>query len=196
MSNRLNLVGKKFGMITVISLHEIRKSYGRGTSYWNCKCDCGKECIMRGSGLDKVRTRGKGPKGIKSCGCLTHQIGEKNLKYKGYMEISGKFFTRIKRSANKSGRRRRNIKFDLSIEDLWNLFLKQNRKCSLTGAELFFPKTCRDKGNASLDRIDSSKNYTIDNVQWVQKNINTMKMAYDQNYFIDLCRQVTYHQSP
>ena len=40
---------------------------------------------------------------------------------------------------------------------------------------------------ASLDRIDSKKGYTIDNVQWVYKKINMMKQNYDQKEFVNLC---------
>jgi len=44
---------------------------------------------------------------------------------------------------------------------------------------------------ASLDRIDSTKNYTIDNIQWVHKDVNKMKMDFSQEYFIEMCRLVT-----
>lgn len=44
---------------------------------------------------------------------------------------------------------------------------------------------------ASLDRIDSTKGYTLDNIQWVHKHINVMKMDLDQEYFIKLCKLVT-----
>lgn len=43
---------------------------------------------------------------------------------------------------------------------------------------------------ASLDRIDSSKPYIIDNIQWVHKDINFMKRTYSHDYFIKLCKLV------
>ena len=43
---------------------------------------------------------------------------------------------------------------------------------------------------ASLDRIDSTKGYSKDNIQWVHKDINCMKMDFSQQYFIDLCVKV------
>jgi hypothetical protein len=43
---------------------------------------------------------------------------------------------------------------------------------------------------ASLDRIDSSKGYCEDNVQWVHKDINRMKNTFDQDYFISLCKLI------
>ena len=50
-----SIIGKKFGKLTVLSLHEKGKN-----SRWKCKCDCGNEIIV-------LRTSFK--KQI-SCGCL------------------------------------------------------------------------------------------------------------------------------
>lgn len=50
---------------------------------------------------------------------------------------------------------------------------------------------CRKKAKestASLDRIDSSKPYVKDNVQWVHKVVNNMKWDFDQNEFIEWCK--------
>ena len=41
---------------------------------------------------------------------------------------------------------------------------------------------------ASLDRIDSSKPYIKGNMQWLHKDVNIMKNAYNINYFINMCR--------
>ena len=43
---------------------------------------------------------------------------------------------------------------------------------------------------ASLDRIDSNKGYTKDNVQFVHKDINWMKQDFEQNKFIEYCKKV------
>lgn len=43
---------------------------------------------------------------------------------------------------------------------------------------------------ASLDRIDNTKGYLEDNVQFVHKDINRMKWAHSQQYFIELCSKV------
>lgn len=52
---QLNLVGEKFGRLTVISFSHIDRF-----SYWNCRCNCGNNVTVRGSRL----------KNIQSCGCL------------------------------------------------------------------------------------------------------------------------------
>lgn len=114
----------------------------------------------------------------------------RSTRWKGYGEIRGCYFNVVKRGA-----KQRNFEFSISIEDIWNLFLKQNRKCALSGVELFFGQN--DKAHksgittASLDRIDSNKGYTIDNIQWVHKWINLMKQDMHDVEFIDWCKLVT-----
>ena len=46
---------------------------------------------------------------------------------------------------------------------------------------------------ASLDRIDNSKGYHIDNVRWVLKDINMIRGSYDSEYFVKLCNLVAKH---
>lgn len=46
---------------------------------------------------------------------------------------------------------------------------------------------------ASVDRIDSTKGYTPDNVQWVDKRINFMKQHFSQVEFVELCCLVSKH---
>jgi hypothetical protein len=46
------------------------------------------------------------------------------------------------------------------------------------------------KATASLDRIDSSKGYTIENVQWVHAIINNMKWDMPQSEFLSFCYAV------
>ena len=46
------------------------------------------------------------------------------------------------------------------------------------------------KTTASLDRIDSNKGYVEGNVQWVHVDVNYMKLDYDQDYYINICRLI------
>ncbi len=92
-------------------------------------------------------------------------------------------YARLKRVA-----KLRNIKFTITDKEMWKLLTNQERKCALSGLSIVF-KNARHK-TASLDRIDSKKGYTIDNVQWVHKDINRMKSSLKQNYFIKLCKLI------
>lgn len=51
----------------------------------------------------------------------------------------------------------------------------------------------RGETTASLDRIDSNRGYTQDNVQWVHKDVNKMKMDLNQQIFVELCRAIAAH---
>lgn len=116
--------------------------------------------------------------------------GPNNKYWQGYGEISGNYWSGIRKCASK-----RNLEFTLTIEEAWELFLKQNRKCRFSKIELTFPIKFKDKnqGNytASLDRIDSDKGYTKDNVQWVHKLINIMKQDMKDEEFIEWCKLIT-----
>ncbi len=45
----------------------------------------------------------------------------------------------------------------------------------------------KNKWNISVDRIDSNKGYTVDNIQLVCAIINRMKMNLSNDEFISLC---------
>jgi hypothetical protein len=181
-----DLTGRRYGLLTVISFsHREGSGNGKSINFWKCKCDCGNETTVRRSHLN----RGK----IKSCGCLLSRIGKDSPHFKGYEGIPMSYYTRAKNGAQDRGR---NLEFSITIQDLWDLFIKQNGKCSLTGEELSFGSQQLNKktlGTASLDRIDSSKGYTKNNIQWVHKDVNLMKNHYDQSRFIEVCKEVANH---
>ena len=175
-----DISGQRIGKLTVLSFdHKQLTPGGFVKYYWKCKCDCGNIKVIRKSHL----TEGK----INSCGCLSKRQGKDSPHFKGYEEISGGYYGSLKKGSSERGR---NFEFSVSLEYLWQLFLKQNRKCVLTGWEIVFDKRRTSKQTASLDRIDSSKGYIEGNVQWIHKDVNLMKNNYDQNYFIKVCESV------
>jgi len=176
----IDLKGKKFGKLLVKEF----AGHKNNLRQWLCVCDCGNEKIVRGGHLTKGFT--------KSCGCESHPSKSQHKSWKGYEEIPLDFFTTIKRNAE-----RRNIEFDITIEYLWELFVKQNKRCSLSGVELKFGRVTKDKENknVSIDRIDSSKGYIVGNVQWIDKQINIMKNKMDEKTFLSLCKQIVYYNN-
>lgn len=176
-----DLSGQRFGRLFVTSEYGFTGLH----RHWICKCDCGKTAVALATNLKRGNT--------KSCGCLAvdegwTQPGSKSAHWKGYGEISGHYWGALKASAKS-----RDIPFDLTIEDAWQKFLAQNRLCALTGTELFFGQKFADQQTASLDRTDSSKGYTLDNVQWVQVDVNMMKRDMSVERFVELCRGVVNH---
>lgn len=178
--NRIE-IGQKIGNLLILEKVAplITKDKVRGQ--YKCSCDCNPDKIF-------LVTRDKLIRGRKlSCGCRRLLSNSNHKLWLGYGEISGTFFQRIK-----AGAKKRKIDFNLEIKDIWELFLKQNRQCALSGILLDFNnQDC----TASLDRIDSSKDYTIDNVQWVHKHINTSKWAFDAQYYKNMCYCVINHSN-
>lgn len=93
-----------------------------------------------------------------------------------------------RRIKNESSMRRK-LQFTISEKEMWQLLKDQHYKCALSGLDIYFNHS-RDK-TASLDRIDSNKGYHLNNVQWVHKEINRMKMDLLQKQFIQLCELVS-----
>lgn len=135
---------------------------------------------------------GSQKKAAKSCGCQSLSLkntGPKDSKWRGCGDLSGGYFSCVKCVAAKKG-----LEFAITIEYAWQLFLSQNRRCSLTGITLVFhSQRERSRGlqqTASLDRIDSTKGYVPGNVQWVHKDVNMMKKEYAQDRFVEICKLV------
>jgi len=148
-----------------------------------CRCKCGRESDVDSYNLLVGKT--------KSCiTCFNSERGgEKNNSWKGHKDIPASWFTRFRNYAKKKGNC-----FEITLEDIWDLFEQQNRKCILSGVFIDFKRT--GAGNyalytASIDRIDSNKGYTKDNVQLVHKDVNIMKNAFDQDYFISVCKMIS-----
>lgn len=188
-----DLLNKRFGKLIVIEYSHPAKN-SRGKHYWKCKCDCGNLTTTRDSHLIYKR--------IRSCGCLHKRQGKESPFFKGYGELPLTYISSIKRACKGGGiLNRKSKEFDVSLKYLWNLYLKQNRKCAISGLDICFKGTnmenkCKDtsKFTASLDRIDSSKGYIKGNVHWVHKDVNIMKNAYHIDYFVSLCKKITeYH---
>ncbi len=105
---------------------------------------------------------------------------------KGYEDIDGKQWVSMI-----GGARNRNIEFNITQKQVWELFLKQNGKCALTGWSISFKGG--KKRTASVDRIDSKKGYDIDNIQIVHKIINRLKMAFDEEFLFQASRAIFIH---
>lgn len=172
-----NHIGKRFNLLTVSKVSDLKRE--KGKVLWDCQCDCGN--IKRGITSYDLKS-GK----VKSCGCIRAIKGKNNIGWKGYEDISGRYWNSLRRAAEN-----RNIPFNITMEEAWSVLLKQNKKCSITGLDLKFPSDTRNtNGTASIDRIDSKKSYSIDNIQWVHKWINIMKWDLTKEEFVNMCKLV------
>jgi hypothetical protein len=180
-------VGTKFGkfgdkVITAIR-HVKRKNGNSLTRYYDWQCVCGGTGSSTSSRVERDKLIS-----CKGCWATTYHVGEKHPSWGGYKKISGTVFAKLKTYAA-----RRSLPFELTIEDVYEMFVKQNGRCILTGVEIKFPANCRDSGTASLDRIDSRLGYTKSNVQWVHRVVNFMKQTLSNEALVDWCRLVVAH---
>lgn len=170
---RINLSGKKIGSYKVISFSRL----GNKTR-WLCKCGCGFETLIGGQQLrDGTYNRCKL--------CCEHQ------SWRGYEEMSKSFLSRLKLTAEK-----RDIVFAVSPQYIWGLFLKQDRRCALSGILLSFGTPRKRKLQditASLDRIDSTKGYVRGNVQWLHKEVNFLKNDFTEKELLRWCELIYKH---
>lgn len=170
----IDLSGQTFGNLTVLEQNKNPTRKARD-AFWSCICKCGKTHIVRGHNLRAGITT--------SClYCANPRLG--------YAGLPQYVWRQIKTSAS-----RKQYEFTITIIEAWNLYIQQDKKCKLSGLPIKFAET-RSKHmvgrqtTASLDRIDSSKGYTLDNCQWLHKKVNMMKQNLDQNEFIQLCTKI------
>jgi len=109
--------------------------------------------------------------------------------------LKGKLVSLITQSryrVKKSG-----LEHSIDSKFLMGLYSKQGGKCALSGIVM---TTRGERGgdeywkSISLDRIDSSKGYTEDNVQLVCTGVNYMKKDMSDELFVHFCKTVVENQ--
>lgn len=179
-----DLIGKTFNHLTVKGKVEDKNKRKGYKTQWKCECDCSDHNIII-LPTSRLKTQ-------ISCGCKASNKtkGPERKTWKGCGKISGNYFGIIKRQAQN-----RNIEFNITIDYIWALFLKQNGRCALTSQELCFADTnTRDKygdRTASLDRINPEKGYVIGNVWWTHKDVNRMRWILEVQEFVNICDMVS-----
>ena len=148
-----NLLEKVFGRLTVISRANNPKTRKNDTAaYWKCSCQCGKISIIRGYSLTSGKTQ--------SCGCLKAEAPHLPLLSQSQPKYSSK------ESAAHLVWYGRNRYIEIPFEDFYRL---SQQNCFYCAVEPSLIKISRRKDSSifiynTLDRIDSNKGHTIDNV--------------------------------
>lgn len=167
-----HLLGTKHNFLTIrgFAFRENRKGSSH-TGQWRAiaVCDCGEERSATPSDIISGRAKTCGKTGCAHFHAIRAANGKK-AGFTGYKEIYG-----CRWAAWRLGAEKRGIPFEISIEEAWNLFEAQGRKCAVTGLPITFGNSWNRKFTASPDRKDSSLPYTKDNIQWVHKRVNLMK---------------------
>lgn len=83
MPAKIDLTGKRFGRLLVVSRADNIVTSSHSYTAWNCLCDCGNSVVVRTSGLNTGNT--------KSCGCyMREQISNSRLH-----DLTGMVFGRL-----------------------------------------------------------------------------------------------------
>lgn len=135
---------------------------------WLCLCDCGVEVVYSSDVIKRKRRI--------SC-------GECRVTWSG--QLSSTVWSRMTLSIQERG-----VPLLLTRDEASQLFDKAEGRCSLSGLPIVLGLHLRDS-TASLDRIDSSLSYSVDNCQWVERRVNYMKKWFSVSRFIELCELVT-----
>ena len=99
----------------------------------------------------------------------------------------------------KNNAKKRNIKVDISLNDIKNQYSKQNGKCYYTHKDLTFnKKLIKNKKNRlinpwniSIDRTNSSIHYTKENIKVVSAYVNRAKSDLHEDIFLQMCSLVS-----
>ena len=112
-----------------------------------------------------------------------------------YMRTKRKVHTGLKSALSKvryscktPQRMARGITLEVEYEELFKLLQKQNGKCAISGVVM--SGLSGDPYKISIDRKDSTKPYTIKNVQLVTQQVNLGKSDYTDRDFIKMCIEV------
>jgi len=143
-------VGEKHNRLTILEQHSIKKSV-----YFTVQCECGNIKKVRKDAIIGSRAE------TKSCGCLLKENGN---GMKGQYDARGYLLARARTRATERGMDFTITKEDIIIPD----------KCPLLGIDII-PKAKDRTHSPSLDRKDSTKGYTPDNIWVVSSRANTLK---------------------
>lgn len=170
-----NLVGNKFGRLTVIR-DSGKRDKSRGV-IWECLCDCGNICNVRGWSLKSGNTR--------SCGCFKKDESKERLTLKEEGAIN-----RIIRSY-KSNAKKRNITWELSNKDIKDIIHKPCFYCGDIDKNKMITKGCTEGYMYNgIDRIDSNKGYTISNIVSCCKICNIAKHDMSSKEFYEWVQRI------
>lgn len=180
--NRKDLLGKTFGYLTVESY--VKQSKYR-TAIWKCKCKCGNTTNVTSTNLLSGHT--------KSCGCYNNELLVKmNVKRSiGKNAQKRRVYNSMKTNAKKRG-----IEFNLSSEEVFSLieqpcyYCGMNKSNKINTDGYHYDEPFMYNG---VDRIDSYKGYSIDNVVTCCKYCNLAKNTMTQMEFFDWIKRVSKH---
>jgi len=159
-------IGKEYNYLTVL---EKMEGY-----FYLLKCRCGKE--KKAKKYDILTGN------IKTCGCRT-----KNSKMAGFNTLYSKY---------KHGAKKRNLEWNLSVEQFENFISKNCYYCNSIPKQTMYSDANKCQKSKciynGIDRIDNNKGYTLENCVTSCKRCNYFKHIDPQGDFFSWIKN-TYH---
>lgn len=184
MSDKLNLINKRFGKWIVVDLDHSSKN---GQTYWNCLCDCGNTSVVRGTTLISNKSS--------KCGtCAKSENGKKNRKEDSIVAVNN-LFRNYKNNA-----KRRDYKFNLSKEEFYQLTSQDCFYCGIRPSNVFTGFARKNEAEHSpfmysgIDRVDNTQGYHKGNCVPCCATCNYAKSNMQQEQFLDWIKSVYMHR--
>ena len=153
-----NLIGKKFGKLTVIKKDTTQVKRNGESIFWICKCDCGKTTSVRSKSLRRGET--------KSCGCL-HGENHGLRHTKEYNSWAGMKQRCLNPNNEKypiyGGR-------GITVCKEWINSFQQ----------FYNDMGSRPSNNHSIDRINNDGNYEPSNCRWSNNTLQSRNRGYNK----------------
>lgn len=182
-----NLLGRKFGRLSVIGDVPSLRRQGGTRKHWLCQCDCGKQAVVQADHLRSGHTV--------SCGCIWADIcrkhghghdenGQQSRTYKAWVNMRSRvsgLYDQYDTSYLLKG-----IKVCETWSDSFEAFLSDMGECP---------------AGMSLDRIDNNGNYEPSNCRWAtidQQNENRdctrfIEFRGERMLFLTACSRFKIH---
>lgn len=166
MALRRDLTGKRYGRLLILSLNRTRSH-----TYWNCRCDCGKEIVAESYNISSGHTT--------SCGCYQSELIKKRNTIHGLTNhvLHGSWCKIIERCYTISSH---------AYKDYGGRGIKV---CTdwLTDFKKFYDWSIANgwNENVDIDRINNDGDYEPSNCRYVHPRINcynrrvTVKYEYN-----------------
>lgn len=154
MPPAIDLTGRKYGRLLVLSLCKERQSRSRA---YLCRCECGSYKIILRSNIKNGHT--------KSCGCLSRETTSKLNKTHGKSKskLYGIWKAMLDRCENPLNKNYHNYGGrGIKVCDRWK------------NIDNFISDVGQQPGKLSLDRIDNEGNYEPSNCRWADRSVQNI----------------------
>lgn len=170
-----DIIGKRYGRLVVISYsHNIKNNNKRVgyKHYYNCKCDCGNNCIVERNSIKYGNTQ--------SCGCIhKQQLSDRNKQTARLNGDSSNKYMKLHNSWSAMKNRclsNKNIHYEnyggrgITICDDWLDWNKFKNWAINNGW----------KSGLTIDRIDINGNYEPSNCRWVDYGVQANNTRHNK----------------